>query len=188
MKNYQKKLINTARFTFIVCLLFFLLSCSKETKSVEIIPGWEILKTSEYTIQYPKEWRLDQSGQMGTLFYLFSPVIDSTDKFSDNINLMKSDLTGSDMDLDKFTELSISQIKTMITNSKIEKNERKNLNNVPFQHVIYTGDQGVYNLRFEQYIFIIDEKSYFITFTAEQKQYEKFKEDASKIMNSFVIH
>ncbi len=85
---------------------------------------WETYSKSHVILQYPKGWVMDKSGANGTVFILRSPV-DSTNKlFTANLNLIKQDLKGQNMDLDKFVDLSLNQIKTLITNSVVLESKR----------------------------------------------------------------
>ena len=80
---------------------------------------WNTFKKDSYTIDYPKDWELDESGQMGTSFILFSPLTSQKDQFRENVNLLVQDLTGYNLDLDKYVEISEEQVKTLITDGKI---------------------------------------------------------------------
>ena len=65
---------------------------------------WLTLTTEEYSIQYPADWEIDESGNMGTKFYLFSPVTSDQDQLRENVNLLTQDLSEYKMTLDEFTE------------------------------------------------------------------------------------
>ncbi len=149
---------------------------------------WETLDKSNYSIQYPATWDLNQSGQMGTSFILFSPLESDLDKFKENIILLVQDLSGRNIDLNQYCEISEGQIKTMVTNSNLI--ESKRIKNVKgeYQKLIYSGDQGIFHLIFEQYYWVIDEKAFVLTVTSEQDKFADFKETGEKILNSFVIN
>jgi len=85
---------------------------------------WNTIKKDSYSIDYPKDWELNESGQMGTSFILFSPFTSQKDQFIENVNLLVQDLTGYNLDLDGYVEISEGQIKTMITNGKIIESKR----------------------------------------------------------------
>ena len=122
---------------------------------------------------------------MGMSFVVFSKLTDPQDQFKENINLLIQDLKGKNMDLNKYVEVSEEQIATMVTNGKLIESKRRNEKGSEFQKVIYTGDQGMYKLKFEQYYWILNEKAYILTLTCEQTQFEKYKLQGEKIMNSF---
>lgn len=148
---------------------------------------WKTIAQSNYSLQYPADWELNESGQLGTTLILFSPLESADDTFRENINLIVQDLTGYNLDLDKYAKISEEQVKTMITNSKIVESKKIPSNPNPYHKIIYTGTQGVFDLKFEQYYFIVDNKAYILTFTAERDNFGKFKKTGEEILNSFII-
>jgi len=148
---------------------------------------WKTLNENGYEIQYPDGWDLDKSGQMGTSFILLSRLSLPQDKFRENVNLMIQDLKGMNIDLIKYVEISEGQIRTLITNGDIIASNRQKANGLDYQKVIYTGDQGIYKLKFEQYYWVKNEKAIVLTFTCEINQFEKYKEIGERILNSFKL-
>ncbi len=147
---------------------------------------WKSIDRSQYTIQYPVSWRLDESGKMGMDFLVASPIESQEDKFAENINLVIQDVSGMNIDLNKYVEISENQIKTMITNPVIIKSERIK-GDKEFHQIIFSGEQGVYKLKFKQQYRVINNKAYVLTYTAEQKAYDKYLGIADKIIISFML-
>ncbi|HWY11050.1 MAG TPA: PsbP-related protein [Bacteroidia bacterium] len=147
---------------------------------------WKTLDKPNYSIQYPATWELNQSGQMGTSFILFSVLESAQDKFRENITLLIQDLTGKNIDLNKFTEISESQIKTLATNAHLIESKRIK-KDTEYHKIIYTADQGIFHLEFEQYYWVINDKAYILTFTSEHTKFENFKVTGEKILNSFKL-
>ncbi len=148
---------------------------------------WETLNEPNYSIQYPSEWELNQSGQMGTAFMLFSPLESGQDQFRENVNLLLQDLSGYNIDLDKYAEISQEQVKSMITNSKIIESKRIKTGSEEYHKLVYTGDQGVFHLRFEQYYWIKNKQAFVLTFTCEQASFNSHKEVGKTILKSFTL-
>ena len=148
---------------------------------------WQSLTEDNYTIRYPEGWTLDQSGQMGTRFILLNPLSSAEDKFRENVNLIVQDLSAYDLDLDEYVAISEDQVKTMITNANILLSEREKQNDLAFQKLIYTGQQGTFNLKFEQYYWVEGQKAYVLTFTAEADRFDAFQPTGEKVLNSFRI-
>lgn len=73
----------------------------------------------------------------------------------------------------------------MVTNGNLLESKRLSANGTEFQRVIYSGDQGVYKLKTEQYYWIKNTKAYVLTLTCEINQFDTYKETGEKIMNSF---
>jgi hypothetical protein len=153
----------------------------------EVPDDWKVLKEVQYSIRYPGSWDLNQSGQMGTSFILFSRLSSSQDQFKENVNLIIQDLTGMNIDLDKYVEISEGQIRTLIINGNLLESRRLVSNGINYQKVIYTGKQGIYNLKFEQYFWVVKDKAFVLTLTCEVNEFEKYKENGEKILNSFKL-
>jgi hypothetical protein len=169
-------------------LIIGLLACGQQTQNKtgeELENGWLLLNESSYSIQYPENWELDKSGKMGLNLILLTKLSSEQDQFRDNVNLLIQDLRGQDINLDKYVEISEGQIKTMMNNSNIIESNRLNENGSEFQKIIYTGDLGVYKLKFEQYYWVKNEKAYALTLTCELNQFETYKVTGEKILNSF---
>ncbi|MFT4805631.1 MAG: hypothetical protein ACI9YE_002853 [Psychroserpens sp.] len=148
---------------------------------------WNTLNEKNYSIEYPSDWELNKSGQMGTRFILFSQLTSKNDQFKENVNLIVQDLTGHNIDLNQYVEISENQIKTMITDGNIISSERVKKDEKEFQRVIYTGKQGIYDLQFEQYYWVENSNAYVLTLTCEITVFTDFKNTGEKILNSFEI-
>lgn len=149
--------------------------------------NWETLSEENYTVQYPSDWDLDQSGTLGTSFFMFSPVENDDDTFRENINLIQQSLEGLGVDLAQFVEVSEGQIKSMITNAKMIESKTIKNGNIQYHKFIYTGDQGQYHLKFEQYFFLQNEQAYVLTFTSESSKFADYQAIGEKILQSFSI-
>jgi hypothetical protein len=158
-----------------------------DTKNSQTNGEWKTLTESNYSVQYPPAWELDQSRQMGTSFFLFSPLESEQDKFKENVNLLIQDLTGKNINLDKYTEISEGQIKTLATNSNLIESKRIKTEPDEYHKIIYSADQGIFHLKFEQYYWVIHDKAYVLTFTSEQNKFDSFRETGEKILNSFKL-
>ncbi len=148
---------------------------------------WKTLEYSSYSIEYPETMELSSAGTMGTSFALFFALDSPEDRFRENINLIIQDLAGLGMDLDKYVEISEGQVATMLTDGRMIENRRFEKDGAGFQKMIYTGTQGVLSLKFEQYYTIRNEKAYILTFTAEADQFDKYKDTAEEVMNTFKV-
>ncbi len=148
---------------------------------------WKTLDNKNFSIMYPATWDLNSAGLMGTKFIILSPLSNSNDKFQENVNLITQDLTGLNVPLDKYVETSENQIKTLLSNGKLLESKRISDNNSEYHILVFTGKQGIFNLKFMQYFRIINNKAYVLTYTAEINQYDKFLPIAKKIMDSFKV-
>lgn len=155
--------------------------------SVNAQTNWKTLEDNSYSVKYPSDWEVNSTGMMGTSFILFSPLAEGLDNFKENVNLLIQDLSEYDLDLDKYVEISVGQIKTMITNSNIIESKTIKSELGEYQKMIYTGEQGVFKLKFEQYYWVKNNNAYVLTFTSELDKYLNYKETGEAILNSFII-
>jgi hypothetical protein len=168
-----------------------IVACGQTTNKTSVTNnqvGLTTLNENGYSIQYPDSWDLNKSGQMGTSFILFSKPSSPQDQFKENVNLIVQDLSGQNLDLAKYVEISEGQIKTMITNGSLLDSKKLNSNGIEFQRVIFTGKQGIYDLKFEQYYWVEKQKAFILTLTCEIKEFDKYKETGEKILNSFKLN
>lgn len=176
---------------FMLSILFIPISAAgqtaqKDTKT-EIGNSWKLINENGYSIQYPHNWDLDKSGQMGMNFILLSKQTSPQDRFRENVNLLIQKLAGQNIDLNKYVEVTEGQIKTMVTHSNVLESKRLNANAKTFHKIVYTGEQGEFNFKFEQYYWIQDEKAYVLTLTCEAEQFDTYRETGEKILNSFML-
>jgi hypothetical protein len=172
-------------FTAIICS--FVLSCTLFSQENSPQNNWSTLSNGEYSIQYPSDWELNESGMMGTTFIFLSPVEGETDQFRENVNMVVQDLNGEKVTMDQFVEVTTKQLQNMINDVNIQYSERVEKNGDEFHRMIYTGTQGVYNLKLEQYYFLKNGKFYVLTLTTEIVTFKKFSEIGERILDSFQL-
>jgi hypothetical protein len=136
-------------------------------------------------LKYPGDWELNETGLMGTSFIFLSKQENESDLFRENVNLLIQDLAGMNVNLDQFIEITEEQVNTLMEEGKLIESARVNEKNAEYQRMQYSGKQGPYNLMFFQYIWVIDTKAYILTFTSEQDSFEKYKNAATHLLNSF---
>jgi|JI8StandDraft_2_1071088.scaffolds.fasta_scaffold00778_17 serine/threonine-protein kinase len=149
-------------------------------------PPWKSHKTANYQIQYPSEWTLEL-GKQNTEFFLMTALESNSDNFKENINLMIQDLKGMNMNLDSYTGLSEGQIKDNLANGKIIESTRVKNKIRSYHKIIYQGDTNGYTLKWLQHYWVIQDKAYVLTFTAEASSYDQYIATVLKIFESFKI-
>ena len=172
-------------FLFVSVLTFGQTTLTKTPDSVN--PDWQLLNENSFSIQYPRDWDLDKSGENGMSFLLLSKKTTPMDNFRDNVSLLIQDLKGQNTNLDRFVEISVGQLKSMITNLNIIENKRMSANGEAFQKLIYSFEQGIYKFTSEQFCYLKNEKAYVLSFLCENDQLEKYKETGEQIMKSFKL-
>jgi serine/threonine-protein kinase len=140
-----------------------------------------------YTISYPKNWKMNTSGQMGSEFIIFSEI-EKNETFRENVNLLTQDLKGQSFTLKSFAEMSKNQIKNTVPNSTIIESKIVDSASQPYYILVWKGKIGPNELQLKQQIYIKEEKAYIISFTALPESYARFAETADKIFNSFILN
>ncbi len=166
----------------LICILFSLSTLSAQPNATE----WKTFTATEYELQYPSDWELDTSKQMGTVFILLSPANTKKDvQFRENINLVQQTLMDAGMLLEELVALSEKQILTMITDSEITSSNKISSPQGDYQQVQFTGRQGQHNLVFEQRYWIVGTTAYVLTLTCTTETEGTIKENGLKVLNNF---
>lgn len=155
--------------------------------STEIKKLTETFETESYSIEYPSTWELNTSIGNGAKFFLLSMLTSPNDQFRENINLMIEDLADKDISLNYYVESAVNQLSKFISRYKLIENKRMFKHDIEFQKVVYSGQQGVFKLIFEQYVWVFDDKAYVLTFTCEKSQIDSYKEIGESILDSFMF-
>lgn len=136
-----------------------------------------------FSIQYDSSFRLDESGQNGTEFYLFTPTSPGDD-FSENINLMIQNLGVLKYDLNQFIVLSEKQI---TASGKLVESIRKKENGQEYHVLVFEAQMNGFDLKFLQYDYVKNDKAYVLTYTAKREEFENYRKEMEKVMNSFKL-
>jgi len=178
------------KFIGVMIIITVMTACgkSKQGSTQNDVPeGWKILERSDFSIQYPNDFELDLSGQMGMSFMILSPQTSPSDMFRENVNLIIQDLRGHNISFDDYVEISKNQIETFVTDGSLVESKRTKTDDFELHTIIYTGKQGMFDLKWLQYYIFKNQTVYLLTFTAEAEQFDNYIDVARKIMDSFQI-
>ena len=147
--------------------------------------NWRTFTQANYGIQYPPNWDLNQNPGLGTSFVLFSRFENASDVFRENISLVIQNLSGRNVDLDKFATASEEQVKTMVMNGVLLESKRVEDGQYPHHRILYTSDQNPYHLTTEQYYWVFNDQAYVLTLSCEQDKFSMYQQVGEQILNSF---
>lgn len=169
----------------LLVIAFQIVGCQKNQKveTPKLEKSTKEINRNGYSIVYDSTFRLEESGRNGVDFYLFAPTKPGDD-FAENINLMIQNLETLKYDLDQFVALSEKQIKT---SGKLIESVRKKSGEQEYHVIIFEGNFNGLDLKFLQYDFVKDDKAYVLTFSAKQNEFEKYRKEMEKVMNSFKL-
>lgn len=168
-------------FSLKLFLVVILLFTSKSAATQELNQSHT---AKNFGIQYPEGWSVDTSGQMNTEFILFSPVLEN-DTFSENVNLLIQDLSGQNITMKSYVEISENQVTNMIPNSKIFESHAVKSKKPPYHLMVWSGNVANQDLKFKQYFYLINNKAYILTFSASINDFDKYSKIGTKILDSF---
>lgn len=154
----------------------------KESKS----KSWTEFKNSELSIDYPADWKIDDSGKSKTTFIVFPDRNSGEGGFTDNINLVIQKATAG-LTLDKVSEM-ITKGNEKREGYKLLKSSKKKLKGSEILNLEYTGTRQDYDLKYKQHFIIKNGKVYNLTFTAKQKTYNKRVFKVIRMFNSLDIN
>lgn len=184
----MKTIINLGlALTLLVATTTIVLGQTQTLEETQTPASWVTHETDQYSITYPSNWTIDSSGLMGTKFFLFSVASDSEDNFKENVNLITQDLTGYDVAMDELVKSSEDMIGRLITDANIVLSQRKTHQGQEYHQMVYTGKQGIMDLKFAQCYWLINHTVYVLTFTCERGQYDNFQALADQILTSFTV-
>ena len=173
---------DSMRLAFLIIVLAFTLPGLSQ---IDTIDKKSFTKHHHYKIEYPATWRTDTSGVMGTDAVFLAPLENESDKFSENINIMIQDLTGQNIDLEKYKQITDKQLADLATEPQVFESLIVKTIDKEYFRVTYAITQNKFRLRITSICFIKNEKAYLVTYTAEFDKYDQYKTTAQAILNSF---
>jgi len=165
----------------LILILFPLIIVAQESK--------ESIKYEKdnYSIEYPSNWILNDSGENGTKIFLYPTNSESSDVFTENINLIVQNLNDSTITIEKYKGLVEKQISGMLTEPKITLSELKNKNGLKFHQLVAEGKSSDYKFKTIIYTYLIEKQIYTLTFVTLYDTYENNHIESLRIMDSFKL-
>ncbi|AFZ02624.1 serine/threonine-protein kinase [Calothrix sp. PCC 6303] len=141
------------------------------------------------SIQRPKTWQPEERPDRitGNVVRFISPLVNNTDKYQENVNLVVQDLSENRSTLEQFTPFRLDVIKQSSPNIKIIQEGQQKLANIDAYQVTYTLQEDSMSLERLQIWTVKDRKAYILTYTAEPNQYSASLPTVKQMINSFQI-
>lgn len=180
--SFENIYANTTRLTLTLTFLSFpYWSISQTDKSSQFTS----LAKKNYRIEYPASWTLDTSGLVASELFVLSSLENDSDKFRENVSVIIQNLAGQNIDLDKYKDISETQIGSLGANGKIFESSKVEAANGDYYRLRYALNQGNFKLIITSYCYIKNDQAYLITFTSESGKYNQYKEIGDTILDSF---
>ena len=140
----------------------------------------------EYSIEYPVNWILDESGKEGSSFLVY-PNTETDKDFVENINLIKQNLGQNELTIEQLKSIIENQVSNMLDNSKIILTEIINDKGISYHKLLVTGETSGMNFITRIHTIPIENNLFTLTLVSKAEDYENIKNVSNQIMNSFTI-
>lgn len=135
---------------------------------------------AEISFDYPAGWSKDTSSTD-------TVVILTAANDQDNLNVISVDMTGQEMSLDEFSELSMEGVEQNIPGYVYVKDGDTTLAGYPAHELIFTATKDGQTLKFWQVWTIAGNTAYAVTFTASEENFANQKPKIQALLDSFKI-
>lgn len=139
--------------------------------------------SEDFFIKYSNDLKQSKENYSAELF-LLTKKKDSTDDFFENLNVLKQDLRGKKIDINKFVKISEQQISNF---GQLIESKQININKKTGHLMMYEGNVKGQKLKFFQYYFIQNEKAYILTYTAKTEVFDLYFNTMKNAMDSFKL-
>jgi hypothetical protein len=184
MTEHWAKFKHTMKLTLFLILIILTNRCYSQTDPANPMISFE---KDNYKFQYPKSWRLDTLTKLGPELFVFSPLENESDRFSENVNISVQNLGGQNIDLSQYKQITDKQVTDLATDSKIFESSIVKTNKGEFFRITYAMTQGKFRLKLTTVCFISNDKAHLATFSAELDKYDNYKKIGEQILNSFSL-
>lgn len=150
------------------------------------IDDYDVYDNDNIIIIYPNYWKVIEKYSGADVVFL-SPLIDEDDKFSENVNIIIQDASGLSWTTEEYTVFSRHEIVNNHQNGIVLESEDTVLGDLEGHHLLYIYREGSLVFKSSAYYTIVDEKVHLITYTAEEKEYERYIDDVEKMVKSFRV-
>jgi serine/threonine-protein kinase len=155
-------------------------------------PSLEAYNIESYgiSIQRPKTWQPEERPDRitGNVVKFISPLVNDSDKYSENVNLVVQNLSENRSTLEQFTPFRLDVIKKSSPKIKVIQEGQQKLANREAYQVTYTLEEDGMSLERLQIWTVKERKAYILTYTAQPNQYSQYLPTVKQMINSFRIN
>lgn len=183
MNRKQLKLASTiVSIASIVISIGFLLFWYSKTKLVAYTdPG------GFFKIGYPQKWTLVE-GKDGANVIFLSPKESAVDHFQENVNIVIQDISRNPLDLAKYSEVAISQIRAVFKDAvTIVESTPTIVSTRPGYKLVYTGKGEVDEIKIMHIWVIKGNFAYQLTYSAVTTSFDRFLPKVEQMARSFKV-
>jgi serine/threonine-protein kinase len=137
---------------------------------------------NKFKIDYPNNWV--QKNNVNAILFC-SPKEDDKDNFQENVNILLQDLSAHPMNLEEYADITKKQVAENVGSSAMLSIKDVIFSGRKSKEISFNLNLSGKDLKVRQFVFIKENIAYLLTYTAEQSQFEKYKDISTKVMNSF---
>ena len=151
---------------------------------------------NKITISYPTDWtpvdpkelELEDTEGIDYVMAFYPPLYSRYDEFAENVIITTEDVTGYDITLQDYTDLSIQNLGALFDNYKTVSVEDTTLSGYPAKKIVYTAYYEGISAKVLAVYAIKNNKVYTISYTAENDKYNKYLKEVTTMIDSFRIN
>jgi hypothetical protein len=141
--------------------------------------------TADFSIDFPGDWQLNNSGSMGTTVISLSPQQEN-DSFLENFNIIVMPIEKGTT-LKGLTDTALAMIGKVMNEFEFVERKTMQINGKECAKITYIFKQGLFKLKTNQYIFLKDKSAYLITATFLTTTYNDYISINDDVINTFKL-
>ncbi len=148
--------------------------------------NWAKISDAVYSMDYPENWEVNKTSDIGINLLAMSPLDKGGDKFRENLTVVVQELKANET-AETLGRATINEIVSLLDDANLVSQEYVSNDGNPYFKGVYTGVQYDMQLRYEQRYFSKDNRAYIIVIACEADSYEKYEADFERMLGSFTF-
>lgn len=163
----------------------FQIAAEEKTEQNQTLPKFETFVNSEthYSLQYPSDWKKNDVPQIDLV--LFAPIKEKDGRPA-SMNIF-SEKVGGGITLEQFYTESAANLTAALKEVQVEKTGNNQINGTNVKWIQYTHVMKDVKFRVLQYFVVANETLFLLTFSSAADDFESYRADFDKIVNSFKV-
>lgn len=139
-------------------------------------------KSSDLSLVLPDKWEVMEQN-LGIDLVALAPVFKPDDLFRQNLNVISVKFK-DDMSLEDYFNINKESLRELLEDFNLESAQDATIGGIPAKKLIFTHTVGPVNVKVIQYLALVGNKAFVITFTADTLDFDKISQDFDKIASS----
>lgn len=145
---------------------------------------WSTFESEDFLVSYPAQMETDIQSPDAALF-IYLEKGNSRSRFRDNINIIRQDLRGTNIDLNAFVAISEQQLRAA---GKLLESRRLRQQSQEYHQVVFEQAHDGKKYKFLQHYWVIpDQTACILTMTCEADDFDKHQNTGQQIFETFKL-